>query len=96
MSFTECTESAYFIINQDTDRNFVEELWTAMAGWREEFAFRLKHTGRRLVLEVLLIKALSFVAFHVGLHYIKMNREIYFEIILDELLIACKNRLEGR
>jgi len=40
-----------------------------MAGWREDIVFRLKHTGRRLVLEVHLIKALSFAAFHVGLHY---------------------------
>ena len=40
-----------------------------MAGWREDIVFRLTHTGGRLVLEVHLIKALSFAAFHVGLHY---------------------------
>ena len=47
-----------------------------MAGWREEFALRLKHTGRRLVLEVLLIKPLSFAAFHVGLPYKRIGKRI--------------------
>ena len=61
-----------------------------MAGWREDITFRLKHTGRRLVLEVHLIKAIGFEALHVGLHYTEMNREIYWyiEIILEVLLIA--------
>ena len=61
-----------------------------MVGWREDIAFRLKHTGRRLVLEVHLIKAIGFAALHVGLHYTEMNREIYWyiEIILEVLLIA--------
>ena len=60
-----------------------------MAGWREDIVFRFKHTGRRLVLEVLLIKALSFAAFHVGLHYKYIESS-------SRSVSETKNQLEGR
>lgn len=40
-----------------------------MVGWREDIVFWLKYIGRRLVLEVYLIKVLSFVVFYVDLYY---------------------------
>ena len=58
-----------------------------MAGWREDIVFQLKHTGRRLVLEVHLRHSMSACIINEsGNIYRKHSRSV----------IESKNRLEGR